>query len=66
MEKLNEILNSYCAKGEKTTKDELLGAAFVVVNKDGDSALPIIANKGNSLTITLLSQVLFTRVQRDE
>jgi hypothetical protein len=35
MDKLNEILASYCAKGGKTTKDELLGAAFVVVNKDG-------------------------------
>ncbi|ROV87587.1 hypothetical protein VMCG_10612 [Cytospora schulzeri] len=35
MERLDKILNSYCAKGDKTTKDELLGAAFVVVNKDG-------------------------------
>ncbi|ROW00526.1 hypothetical protein VSDG_03219 [Cytospora chrysosperma] len=35
MDKLDEILASYCAKGGKTTKDELLGAAFVVVNKDG-------------------------------
>lgn len=37
MEKLNEVLQSYMPKGpgEKTTKDQLLGAAFVVVNKDG-------------------------------
>ncbi|KUI58331.1 Acyltransferase LovD [Cytospora mali] len=35
MEKLDKILDSYCAKGGKTTKNELLGAAFVVVNKDG-------------------------------
>lgn len=35
MDKLDEILASYCAKGGKTTKNELLGAAFVVVNKDG-------------------------------
>lgn len=37
MEKLNEILRSYVPKnqGDKTSKDELLGAAFVVVNKNG-------------------------------
>lgn len=35
MEKLDKILDSYCAKGSRTTKDELLGGAFVVVSKDG-------------------------------
>ncbi|KAG6354678.1 hypothetical protein INS49_004696 [Diaporthe citri] len=35
MEKLDEILDACVAEGAKTTKDELLGAAFVVVNKDG-------------------------------
>ncbi|KAK2606791.1 hypothetical protein N8I77_005517 [Diaporthe amygdali] len=35
MEKLDKILDACVAKGDKTTKDELLGAAFVVVNKDG-------------------------------
>lgn len=40
MEKLNEILRSYVPKshGEKTSRDELLGAAFVVVNKNGKSS----------------------------
>ncbi|AEO68399.1 dbfe737d-6817-425d-b43f-61be1685bb35 [Thermothielavioides terrestris] len=33
-ETLNEILNNYIAN-DTTTKDKLLGAAFVVVNKDG-------------------------------
>lgn len=36
MEKLDKILDACVAKGDKTTKDELLGAAFVVVNKDGE------------------------------
>lgn len=36
MEKLDEILDACVAKGQKTTKDQLLGAAFVVVNKDGE------------------------------
>lgn len=36
MQKLNEILDSFCAKGEKTTKDEILGATFIVVGKDGN------------------------------
>lgn len=40
MEKLNEILRSYVpnSHGEKTSRDELLGAAFVVVNKNGKSS----------------------------
>lgn len=33
-EKLNAILKSYVADGT-ATKDKLLGAAFVVVSKDG-------------------------------
>jgi hypothetical protein len=37
MEKLDWILNACVAMGDKTTKDELLGAAFVVVNKDGEA-----------------------------
>lgn len=45
MEKLDKILEAYCAKGGKTTKDELLGAAFVVVNKDGVSSHPRIAHE---------------------
>lgn len=36
MDKLNEILGAYVAKGSDT-KDKLLGAAFTVVNKDGES-----------------------------
>lgn len=36
MERLDKILDACVAKGDKTTKDELLGAAFVVVNKDGE------------------------------
>lgn len=36
MEKLNHILRSHVAEGEDT-KDKLLGAAFIVVNKDGES-----------------------------
>lgn len=37
MEKLNQILESYvAARDEKPGKDQLLGAAFVVVNKDGE------------------------------
>jgi hypothetical protein len=35
MEKLNYILRSHVADGHDT-KDKLLGAAFVVVNKDGE------------------------------
>lgn len=45
MEKLDKILEAYCAKGGKTTKDELLGAAFIVVNKDGLSAHPRLADE---------------------
>lgn len=37
MEKLDGILDTCVSKGDKTTKDELLGAAFVVVNKDGEA-----------------------------
>lgn len=36
MEKLNEILAAYVAKGNDT-KDKLLGAAFTVVSRDGES-----------------------------
>lgn len=37
MEKLDQILESFVAeKGEKAGRDKLLGAAFVVVNKDGE------------------------------
>lgn len=58
MEKLDGILDAYVTKGDKTTKDELLGAAFVVVNKDGEaplasclsSSLPLWASKPHSLT----------------
>jgi hypothetical protein len=39
-ETLNEILNNYIAN-DTTTKDKLLGAAFVVVNKDGMPPLHI-------------------------
>lgn len=35
MEKLQSILEAHVASGEDT-KDKLLGAAFVVVNKDGE------------------------------
>lgn len=36
MEKLDKILQSYVAQGgEKPGREQLLGAAFVVVNKDG-------------------------------
>lgn len=34
---LNNILNSYVAH-DTATKDKLLGAAFIVVNKDGISS----------------------------
>lgn len=34
MEKLDKILRSYVAGGAET-KGKLLGAAFIVVNKDG-------------------------------
>lgn len=34
MEKLDNILESYVAEGGET-KGKLLGAAFIVVNKDG-------------------------------
>jgi len=37
MEKLDGILNVCVTMEGKTTKDELLGAAFVVVNKDGEA-----------------------------
>lgn len=40
MEKLDKILDACVAKGQKTTKDELLGVAFVVVNKDGEPSSP--------------------------
>lgn len=40
MDKLDEILTSYVAEADggkqKPGKDQLLGAAFVVVNKDGE------------------------------
>lgn len=36
MEKLDEILRAYVASG-KSTKYKVLGAAFTVVNKDGES-----------------------------
>lgn len=36
MDKLDRILESIVAKGETPDKDHLLGAAFVVVNKDGE------------------------------
>lgn len=38
MEKLDRILESYVAKGETAGKDELLGAAFVVVNQEGETS----------------------------
>lgn len=37
MDKLGAILESYAAKGERPGGDGLLGAAFVVVNRDGES-----------------------------
>lgn len=37
MDKLGAILESYAAKGERPGGDELLGPAFVVVNRDGES-----------------------------
>lgn len=37
MEKLNELLAAYVARG-KSTKYKVLGAAFTVVNKDGESS----------------------------
>lgn len=40
MEKLDRILDACVAKGDKTSKDELLGAAFVVVDKDSEPAPP--------------------------
>lgn len=43
MERLDQILDTCVAKGDKTTKDELLGAAFVVVNKDGE--LPVLPSR---------------------
>jgi hypothetical protein len=37
MEKLDQILNSYVAAGSaKPGQNELLGAAFVVVDKNGE------------------------------
>lgn len=36
MEKLDKILAAYAAEGDDT-KDKLLGAAFTVVNKDGEA-----------------------------
>lgn len=38
MEKLDGILDACVTKGDKTTKDELLGLAFVVVDKDGEAS----------------------------
>ena len=36
MEKLQHILDSYSAKGEgEETKDKILGATFIVLDKDG-------------------------------
>lgn len=35
MEKLNDLLAAHVAKGDNT-KGKLLGAAFTVVNKDGE------------------------------
>lgn len=38
MEKLDRILESHVAgKGESASRNALLGAAFVVVNKDGEA-----------------------------
>lgn len=37
MDNLDQILTSYMADGGTPGKDQLLGAAFVVVNKDGES-----------------------------
>jgi len=34
--KLDRILESHCAQGENT-KNKLLGAAFILVDKDGKS-----------------------------
>lgn len=34
MEKLNQILDSFVAVGDDT-KDKVLGASFIVTNKDG-------------------------------
>lgn len=43
MEKLDHILNSYVAAGSaKPGKNELLGAAFVVVDKNGEPTDPDI------------------------
>lgn len=39
MEKLNKILADHVARGSDT-KDKLLGAAFTVVNAEGESSEP--------------------------
>ena len=36
MEKLDKILKSYVAEGDET-KEKVFGAAFSVVNKDGET-----------------------------
>lgn len=42
MEKLDEILQKYVvAAGSKTNKEQLLGGAYVVVNKDGKTGFHV-------------------------
>ena len=36
MEKIQQVLDSYSAKGEDT-KDKILGASFIVLDKDGET-----------------------------
>jgi hypothetical protein len=47
-DKLNAILNSYIAQDGTSTKDKLVGAAFVVVSKDGITpSQPVFHPTGN-------------------
>ncbi|ROW02556.1 hypothetical protein VPNG_07844 [Cytospora leucostoma] len=63
MEKLDKILEAYCAKDGKTTKDELLGAAFVVVNKDDSpkfrpDSFTYVASMTKIITATSVMQLV--------
>jgi hypothetical protein len=63
MEKLDNILKSYVAEGGET-KGKLLGAAFIVVNKDGMrcflSSLTVIrscSGQGPYIRVRLVGQI---------
>lgn len=42
-EKLNNILRAHIAEAGISTKDRLLAASFIVVNKDGTSKLLLLS-----------------------